>query len=183
MVIFIRLFVAGTSKEEVSDSYKNESKILLESISKIPNISLVFGGYHRGIMAIAYDEFKNNSKEVVAVSDLLFQDSLKELDTELSIVTENTMTRSQVLYENSDCLLFLPGGIGTYSELFMAIEENKNSKKPKPIILYNYDYFYTPIIKELYHLYQEGFIEEAPAGYMIIESDRENVIKLIEEMK
>ena len=79
--------------------------------------------------------------------------------------------------------MFLPGGIGTYSELFSAIEENKNNPHPKKIILYNYDYFYTPIIKELYHLYQEGFIDEVPASYMIIESREDKIIELIEEMK
>ena len=77
----------------------------------------------------------------------------------------------------------MPGGVGTYSELFIAIEENKNSIQPKKIILYNYDYFYTPIIKELYHLYQVGFIEDVPASYMVIESDSRKIIELIKEMK
>ena len=114
---------------------------------------------------------------------MVFQESLKELDADTSIVAENTVERFQKLYENSDCILFLPGGIGTYSELFSAIEENKNNSHPKKIILYNYDYFYTPIINELYHLYQEGFIDEVAASYMIIESREDKIIELIEEMK
>ena len=179
----MRLFVAGTSKDNINTSYLEASRELLQEVAKIPECHLVFGGYHRGIMAIAYDEFKKNSKEVIAVSDLLFQESLKELDTKQNIITKNTIERSQALYENSDCLLFMPGGVGTYSELFIAIEENKNSIQPKKIILYNYDYFYTPIIKELYHLYQVGLIEDVPASYMVIVRDSRKIIELIKEMK
>ena len=177
------LFVAGSAKDSISPSYIQASSMLLERVAKIDDVHLVFGGYHRGIMAIAYDGFKKNSKKVIAVSDIVFQESLKEIDADTSIVAENTVERFQKLYENGDCILFLPGGIGTYSELFSAIEENKNNPHPKKIILYNYDYFYTPIIKELYHLYQEGFIDEVTASYMIIESREDKIIELIEEMK
>ena len=179
----MNLFIGGTSKNEVSSSYLKSSAYLLEHIAKIDDVHLVFGGYHRGIMAIAYDEFKKNLKKVIAVSDTIFQQYLDELDTDMSIVAKNTMERCQKLYENSDCLLFLPGGVGTYSELFSVIEENKYSSQHKKIILYNYDYFYTPIIKELYHLYQEGFIDDVPASYMVIESREDKIIELIEEMK
>lgn len=179
----MRLFVAGSAKDEISPSYIQACSMLLERVANIDDVHLVFGGYHRGIMAIAYDEFKKNSKKVIAVSDIVFQESLKEIDADTSIVAENTVERFQKLYENGDCILFLPGGIGTYSELFSAIEENKNNPHPKKIILYNYDYFYTPVIKELYHLYQEGFIDDVPASYMVIESNEDKIIELIEEMK
>lgn len=179
----MNLLVAGTAKDDINPLYLESSTHLLESVSKMEDVHLVFGGYHRGIMAIAYDEFKKNSKKVIAVSDTIFQDYLKELDVDTAIVTKDTIERFQKLYENSDCILFLPGGVGTFSELFSAIEENKNSSHPKKIILYNHHYFFTPMLKELYHLYQNGFIDDVPASYMIIESEEEKVIELIEEMK
>ena len=82
----MRLFVAGSAKDEISPSYIQASSMLLERVAKIDDVYLVFGGYHRGIMAIAYDEFKKNSKKVIAVSDIVFQESLKEIDEDTSIV-------------------------------------------------------------------------------------------------
>ena len=160
------LFIAGSSKENFPLSYIPDISMLLSRVAMIEDVDLVFGGNLEGMMKIACCEFKNHSKEVIRV------DSSKK-----------TMEMIQKLYEKSDCILFLPGGIETLGVLFSVIEENKHQHHPKKIILYNCNYFYTPIIKELYHLYQIGVIDEVPSNYMIIESNEDKVVELIEEMK
>ncbi len=77
--------------------------------------------------------------------------------------------------ENSSIVLILPGGLDVYYNLFLAI------KKEKEIYLYNKDFFYTPLIKNLYDLYLKGVIDKAPSEYMNIESELENIINKIEE--
>lgn len=62
-----------------------------------------------------------------------------------------------------------------YYNLFLAI------KKEKEIYLYNKDFFYTPLIKNLYDLYLKGVIDKAPSEYMNIESELENIINKIKE--
>lgn len=92
------------------------------------------------------------------------------IDKEINISITDNIDKSQ-------CILILPGGLGTYYDLFKGIKDNKK------IYLYNKDFFYTPIIKNLYDLYVEGIIEKAPSLYINIESDLDEIIKKLEENK
>lgn len=77
--------------------------------------------------------------------------------------------------DDADIVLILPGGLGTYYDLFKAIKENKK------IYLYNKDFFYTPVIKNLYELHLGGMIEKVPSEYMNIECDLDNIIEKMKE--
>ena len=76
-----------------------------------------------------------------------------------------------------DTVLILPGGLGHFQDLFNAISDNKK------VILYNKDFFYTPVIKKLFELYEEGIEKRVPSEYMNIESDFLEIIKKLEESK
>lgn len=177
----MKLFIGCSSKEDINEIYFNDCTKLINEIVKIPDIELVYGACDRGLMGVASNKFLEAGKKVTGVVTSyhkeLFGDS-GSYDTE--IVTKTTTERFEKIYEVSDVLLFLPGGLGTYAEVFSAIEE-KRIKNGKKIILYNDNYFYTPIIKELYNLHKEGFIDEVPSDYMVIESDIDKIINLIKE--
>ena len=179
-MIIINLFIASTSKENIPKELFEEASNLIKKIAKIPNINLVFGAYHNGLMKVSYDEFSKNKKHITGViTNFHKQNSTQEKYTK-EIVTKNTTERFEKIFINSDVLLFLPGGLGTLAELFSSIEE-RQIKNVKKIILYNYNFFFTPIIEELYSLYKEGFIDVAPSSYMIIESDQEKIIEILKE--
>ncbi len=76
---------------------------------------------------------------------------------------------------DSTTVLILPGGLGTMSDLFYAISNDKD------VVLYNRDFFYTSIIKKLFELYEEGIEIRRPSEYMDIECEIEEVIKKLEE--
>lgn len=77
--------------------------------------------------------------------------------------------------ENSDVVLILPGGLGMFYDLFLAI------KLKKRVIIYNKDMYYAPLIKNLYNAYIEKNIDNAPSSYLEIESEKEIIIKKLEE--
>jgi len=175
--------VGCSAKEGLDEKYFDECQKLARSLAEIPEIQLVYGCCNKGIMGVFYKTFREFKRKVIGVLTKFYKEDLEEKCYDEVIVTNSTTERFVEIYKNSDVLLFLPGGIGTLSELFSAIEEKRigNGKK---IILYNYDFFYTPIIKELYKLHLEGFIDEVPADVMIIESDIEKIVELVkEEMK
>lgn len=177
----MELFIASTAKDNVAKEYIEESKKLIEKIACLPNINLVFGAFDKGLMQISYEEFKKNNKKITGVLTEYHQKnySLKQTYTK-KIVTKTTTDRFKEIYAKSDVLLILPGGLGTLAELFSAIEEKRinNSKK---IILFNANYYFTPLIKELYHMYELGFIDQVPADYMEIESEITKIINIIEK--
>ena len=63
------------------------------------------------------------------------------------------------MFFNSDFIVCLPGGVGTYSELLCYIEEKRSNDNDKPIIIYDENEFYTPVIKVLEELVQEKFVD------------------------
>lgn len=77
--------------------------------------------------------------------------------------------------EESDQVLILPGGLGSFYDLFRAINEERN------VIIYNRDMYYTYLIKNLYNVHLEGNIDEVPAHYVEIESELDKIIRILEE--
>ena len=77
--------------------------------------------------------------------------------------------------ENSDQVLILPGGLGTFADLFLAIRLKKD------VIVYNKDMFYTSMIKNLYEAHEKDYIEGAPSTYIHIESEIKEILKKLEE--
>ena len=175
----MNLFIGCSSKTDIDKKYIDDCYELIKMIAKVPNVDLVYGAYNRGLMGLCYSEFKKNNKKILGVITKYHDNEDEDVGDE-KIVVDTTTERFDKIFSNSDKVLILPGGLGTYAEMFSAIEEMRIGNKKK-IILYNCDYFYTPIIKELYHLYEEGFIDMVPSDYMTIESDKNKIIELIEE--
>lgn len=178
----MNIFIGCSSHEEIEDKYKDITKEIVKEIAKIPNLNLVLGtaNDHTGLMKYCYDEFKKNKKEVVGISLNIYKE-FKYLDMNHIIEVETTMERTKEIYQKSDILLFLPGGLGTYSEIFSSLTELSEKNDDKTIILYNKDFFFTPIIKELYFLYKKGFISKNISDYCKIESDIHQVLEMIKK--
>lgn len=180
----MKLFIGTTSKENIDKTYTEDSKNLIKELATIDNIELIYGAWNKGLLGFAYQEFAKNNRKITGVITTYHKENdLKEKLCDEEITVSTTTERFEKIYQNSDILLFLPGGIGTLSEILSAIEEQRIQNQKKKIILYNTGYFYTPLLEELYRLYKLGFIEEHPTDYITIESQKEEIIKLIKEEK
>ena len=179
----MRLFIGCSSSDSLDSEIVSDCRELVEDIASIPGVDLVYGAYNQGLMGVCYDAFQKQGKKIIGVTPKIYEDDIDSFLLDEFYLTDTTIERFHKIYEESDVFLFLPGGIGTFSEFFNAVEEHRTMKDDKRIILYNGTYFYTPMIKELYHLYQVGFIEQELASCFVIEQDKEAVKKLIKEMK
>ena len=179
----MRLFIGCSSSNSLDSEIVLDCKELVEGIASIPDVDLVYGAYNQGLMGICYDAFQRQGKKIIGITPKIYENDIDSQSLDEFYLTDTTIERFNKIYEESDAFLFLPGGIGTFSEFFNAVEEHRTMKDNKQIILYNGTYFYTPVIKELYHLYQDGFIEQELASCFVIEQDKEAVEKLIKEMK
>lgn len=171
----------GCGSEIVDDKFYKNSISLVEKISRIPGVNLVFGGYRHGMMGTCYDLFKNHNKKVTAVTLNVYKEQLNEMDCNESHLVETSMDRTREIYEKSDVILFLPGGVGTYTEIMACIEESRTKEDNKMIIIYNDEFFYTPLIKEMYWLYEKKFVSKSIGEYCRIESVEEEIVKIIEK--
>ena len=121
--------------------------------------------------------FNKNNKEIIGITVDAYDD---ELDCSEVIIKKSTFDRTKEIYNKSDILLILPGGIGTLAELFSIIEQMRTYDNDKILILYNKDFYYKDLIEEIYKMYQEKLIEYPPSEYMLISNDIDEIMTVVE---
>ncbi len=173
----------GCGSEDVLDKFTKNSRELIDRLSTIEGLNLCFGAYNQGLMGYAYDAFKKNNKKVCGITLNTYKDQLDMLNCDEEILVETTMDRMKEIYNKSDIMLFLPGGVGTYAEILSSIEESRTKEDRKLLILYNDEFFFTPLIKEMYWLFENKFAKKSIGEYIRIESVDDEVYRLIEKEK
>lgn len=175
----MKIFIGCSASKDIDKSYYDLCKPLVEEVLK--ENDLVFGACHSGLMALTYDIAKSYRQKVIAICPERYIDDLKEMDCDEEIITKKVNERTDALIENSDILLFLPGGIGTTYELLTAIEAKRCHDFDKPIIIYNPNHFYDHLIDFFEKLYEEKIAYEKDKKIYTIVDSKEEVLSLIKK--
>ena len=178
----MKIFIGCSSREEIPNKYFNDCNNLLEELFKLEN-DLVFGAYNKGIMALCYDKAKKYNRKVIGITPKIFVSALDELDCDLEIVTNNISRRTEGLIEESNVLLFLPGGIGTIYELFTVIESKRSGEFNKPIIIYNSNNFFDKLLDFLEKIYNEYFTDIKVKDCYLVMNSADDVVKYLTNIK
>jgi uncharacterized protein (TIGR00730 family) len=82
------------------------------------------------------------------------------------VITDGMAARKIVMLERSDAFLVLPGGLGTLDELFEVWTIATLGLHAKPIVLLDFDGFYTGLVGWLAGLVAQGFVR--PEGLAMV---------------
>ena len=74
----------------------------------------------------------------------------------------------------------MPGGIGTYQELFCAIDLKRTYNLTNKLIIYNEDGFYDNVINTIKMLEKEKFSEDIMKNICVLTNTRD-IIKNVKE--
>jgi len=122
-------------------------------------VTLVYGGGHVGLMGVVADACLSAGGRVIGVIPQALAD--KEVAhrglSELRIVG-SMHERKAVMAELSDAFLALPGGYGTWDELFEALTWSQLGIQNKVCGLLNVDGYYDSLIAMADRAAAEGFI-------------------------
>ena len=77
---------------------------------------------------------------------------------EIEISCDNLTDRKQLMMDQADLFVALPGGIGTLDEVFTVAASATIGYHQKPVILYNLKGFWNPLIALLDDLGQQGMV-------------------------
>lgn len=152
----MKLFIGCSSSNDIPEKYKKDCEKLLEELFKLDN-DLVFGAYNKGLMNQAYKIALKHNKQVIGITPEIFKEDLKNLDCSKEIITRNISNRTEKVIEESDVLIYLPGGIGTIYELFTSIESKRSKEFNKPIIIYNSNNYFDKLLLFLEEIYNQNF--------------------------
>lgn len=160
--------------------YKEGSKILGEILAK-NEIELVYGGSKIGLMGVIANEvLKNNGKVTGIMPNGLFSKEMVHENLTNLIEVKNMHERKQTMSELSDGFIALPGGLGTFEELFEVFSWAQLGIHKKPIGLLNTSNFFDPLLNMLQNTSVEGFMNESNIKLISV-SDTPSL--LIEKMK
>ncbi len=147
------------------------------------NIRLVYGGGSRGIMgAVSHSTQEHGGKVLGIIPDFLLQSEGEwdqSSDNLKTIVTDNMHMRKQIMFEESDAFIALPGGIGTLEEIVEIITWAQLGRHEKPIAFLNTNGFWNPMLELLSHMKDAGFIHTANRVQPIVIDKAEDVISNI----
>jgi uncharacterized protein (TIGR00730 family) len=121
-------------------------------------IELVYGGGRVGLMGLLADAALAAGGRVTGIIPAGLHDReiahprLQEL-----IVVSDMQERKRMMFERSDAVAVLPGGLGTLDEAFEAITLRQLHMIDLPIVLIDLDGFWQPLLKLIDHVVGAGF--------------------------
>ncbi len=134
-------------------------------------IELVYGGAHVGLMGIAADATMAAGGRVTGViPDALVAKELAHSGvTELRVVA-SMHERKALMAELSDGFIALPGGWGTWEELFEVLTWAQLGLHRKPCGLLNVGGYFDGLLTFMTHAVQEGFVRPQQHAMLQVET-------------
>ena len=142
--------------------------------------SIIYGAGGGGLMGSVADGALSKDGKVYGVVPGFLQDL--ELThrglTDLKIV-DDMRTRKHLMLEGSDAVVTLPGGSGTYEELFEALTMKRLGQWVGPVIIVNTDGFYDGLLKFMRHSVDERFMGHNHLNMWTVVDEPEQIIDAI----
>tara|TARA_R110002073_G_scaffold184330_1_gene342703 strand:- start:425 stop:985 length:561 start_codon:yes stop_codon:yes gene_type:complete len=137
---------------------------------------LVYGGGDVGLMGAAAQAALDEDGPVLGIIPefIIKHEGLLE-KAETRIVTTMS-TRKNMLINESDAFLILPGGVGTLEEIFDVLSRNRLGLQQKPVAFLNVDGFWDPMFTLLHRTEEEGFTPAGFAGEILIDTDPDDAV-------
>lgn len=136
------------------------------------DLELVYGGSNMGLMGrVANAVLSGGGKAIGVMPTGLFRGEIVHTElTELhEVVTMHE--RKAKMNDLSDGFIALPGGYGTFEEIFEVVSWGQIGIHGKPMGLLNVAGYYTPLMEMVNHATEAGFIPAMQGELIICESD------------
>ena len=145
--------------------------------------SLVFGGGDNGLMGAVARGVREKGGHILGVIPKFFDDESVEAvfpDCDELIEPDTMRERKQIMEDNADAFIIVPGGIGTFEEFFEILTLKQLCRHNKPIALYNLDGYYNEIITALEVASQKNFIRGGCMSLMHVTEDLNDLFAYVE---
>src|SRR4051794_30561295 len=142
-------------------------------------VGLVYGGGRLGLMGAVADAVLSGGGRVVGVIPQRLVDAevahagLTELE-----VAESMHARKARMAELADGFIALAGGFGTFEEVLEVLTWNQLGFITKPVVLYDVDSFYAPLLEMFARAVDQGFVHADHARLAQTAATAEDVLDL-----
>jgi len=154
----VTIFCASSNK--VSANFYAATEALAKILAR-NDIGVVYGGGKEGLMGRLAETIRKENGQIKGVLPE-FMRSLNWHNPDISelIWTKHMAERKQILIEQTDAVICLPGGYGTLDELLEVISLKQLGQFLKPIVILNTDGYFDPLLQMFNKMHDENFIRE-----------------------
>jgi len=158
----MRICVYGAASPTIDPEYME----LVEQMGKemvSRGHSLVFGGGGNGLMGAAARGVRSAGGHILGVIPKFFDEENVEAICDFcdELIQPNTMReRKQIMEDNADAFIVVPGGIGTFEEFFEILTLKQLCRHNKPIAIYNLKGYYDDINHAMEQAMKKNFIRD-----------------------
>ena len=120
---------------------------------------IVFGGVNQGLMeCVARAAHEAGGRTIGVVPQIIEKNGRLSDFVDVEIPCDNLNDRKQLMQDQSDVFIALPGGIGTLDEVFTVAAGTTIGYHQKPVILFNMFGFWNSLVSLLDDLEARGMM-------------------------
>ncbi|MCT2536201.1 TIGR00730 family Rossman fold protein [Aquibacillus koreensis] len=158
-----------------------ESANALGKLIANKGLRLIYGGSKTGLMgAVANAVLKEGGQVIGVMPKGLFSGETVHNGLSQLIEVESMHERKAKMSELADSYIALPGGLGTFEELFEVLCWAQIGIHQKPIGLLNVKGYYDPLIQLVTYSAEEGFSGDAHMGIIQTSNNPDQLLQKLE---
>lgn len=134
-------------------------------------LRLVYGGGTSGMMGAVAEAAIACSGEVVAIAPHFLIEHMQQPRSITQVIAVPDMhMRKRLMFDYADAFVALPGGIGTIDEMAEVMTWRKLRQHTKPVVIANFNGFWSPWLMLLDHMQQQGFVSSETTCMLVAEA-------------
>ena len=143
---------------------------------------IVFGGVNQGLMECLAKAVKEAGGKTLGVVPSIVEATGRTSQYNDRVLTCNNLSeRKQLMLDESDVFIALPGGVGTLDEVFTVAASYTIGYHHKRVILYNMKGFWDSTIRMLDDLQQRGMVRGQWRDYICVANNLDEMGDLLAE--
>jgi uncharacterized protein (TIGR00730 family) len=178
----MRICVYGAASPTIDQEYIDTVEQMGKEMA-LRGHSLVFGGGGNGLMGAAARGVKEGGGHILGVIPKFFGEENVEVIYNYcdELITPDTMRqRKQIMEDNADGFIIVPGGIGTFEEFFEILTSKQLCRHNKPIAIYNVKGYYNELYNVMESAIQKNFIRPTCRELYLITDNKEEIFQYLE---
>lgn len=143
---------------------------------------IVYGGVNCGLMeCVAKATHEAGGRTIGVIPRIVEQNGRTSKYVDVEIPCDNLNDRKQLMQDQSDVFIALPGGIGTLDEIFTIAASATIGYHQKRVILYNMKGFWDGLVRMLDDLHTRGVTRKQWRTYIQVADSLQEIERLLAE--
>ena len=144
--------------------------------------TIVYGGVNQGLMeSLGRAAHEAGGRTIGVVPVIVEKTGRTSQYVDIEIPCDNLTDRKQLMMDQADVFVALPGGIGTLDEVFTVAASATIGYHHKTVVLYDVGGFWTPLTALLDELQQRGMVRGEWRQYIRVADSLKALVTVLAE--